>query len=354
MSRPLADKIQRSALTDVGLTRSQNQDACALFTTKGDALIAVVADGMGGHAGGETASRIAVETIHELLSTSHEEIDGDSMANAIVESNQRIYSKAMNEPALRGMGTTVVALLLHPDGRTWVAHVGDSRAYRLRANAFEPLTQDHSVVAELVKMGAISEAEAEVDPRRNEILRSVGAAPSVKVDVNSVSVLPGDRLLLCSDGLTGPVGTRDISDLLGSYDPGDATRMLIARANEAGSPDNITAIALHYPNPHEVTAAQSLPLRPEATASEIDLIAAELAEERIARARGLLGLAALVGVALLLSLIAIIVTNSTSQTGELPAVRELDTRPNESTQTAPGREPRPRTSESIELDPTTR
>jgi serine/threonine protein phosphatase PrpC len=294
-------------LTDVGLSRSENQDACALFSTKAQALIAIVADGMGGHAGGATASRIAIETLHERLSPTNEEIDGDELASAIKEANDRIYGRALNEPELRGMGTTVVVLLIRPDGRTWVAHVGDSRAYRLRGGVFEALTQDHSVVAELVRAGALSEEQAEVDPRRNEILRSVGAASSVEVDVSIVSLKPDDRFLLCSDGLTGPVDTQEISNILGQYDPEDATRTLIARANEAGSPDNITAIALHYPDPLADTDTHEVMPQPETTASEFDLIAAENEEARLERARRLLVLVALVGVALLVSVIMLLV-----------------------------------------------
>ncbi|MEE8167189.1 MAG: Stp1/IreP family PP2C-type Ser/Thr phosphatase, partial [Myxococcota bacterium] len=253
MSRPLGDKIQSFALTDVGLTRSENQDACALFSTKGQSLVAVVADGMGGHAGGATASRIVIETIRDWLLPTRDEVDGETLANAIEDANQRIYAKAQDEPGFRGMGTTVVALLFHPDYWAWVAHVGDSRAYRLRGNSFEQLTHDHSVVADLVRKGQLSEEEAEVDPRRNEILRSVGVAPTVEVDVNAVSVRPGDRFLLCSDGLTGPVQSEDISSILALYDPEDATRTLIAWANEMGSPDNVTAIALHYTDPDSET-----------------------------------------------------------------------------------------------------
>ncbi len=321
MSRPLEEKIQRAALTDVGLTRSENQDACAIFSTKAQALIAVVADGMGGHAGGATASRIAIETLHDQLTPTREEIDGESLASAITEANDRIYSKSIDEPELRGMGTTIVALLFHPDGRTWVAHVGDSRAYRLRGDTFEPLTQDHSVVAEMIRTGTLSEEEAEVDPRRNEILRSLGVASDVDVDVSSVSIRPEDRFLLCSDGLSGPVESIEISTILGLYDPEDATRTLIAKANEAGGPDNITAIVLHYPDPYGDTDTHEITTSPETTASEFDLIVAEMAQERLEKARRLLILAAVVCLALLASILTLLLS-ATSDSDMQPIATE--------------------------------
>ena len=314
MSRPLSDKIRSSALTDVGLTRAENQDACALFVTRGSALVAIVADGMGGHAGGATASRIAIETLHDRLLPTNEEVNGQILTSAIQEANERIYAKAQDEFEYRGMGTTVVALLLHANGQAWVAHVGDSRAYRLHGDQFEQLTHDHSVVADLVKNGLISSAEAEVDPRRNEILRSVGGAPTVEVDLNTVSVRPGDRFLLCSDGLTGPVSVDDISNILANYEPEDATRTLVAKANEAGSPDNVTAVALQYPDPDSETDIRSTTAVPEAaTASEFDSIAAEQEEQeeqRVDRARRLLLWTAVVGVFLVVTIVVALVSGS--------------------------------------------
>ena len=197
------------------------------------------------------------------------------------------------------MGTTLVGLLIHSDGRAWVAHVGDSRAYRMRGGRFEALTQDHSVVAELVRSGMLTEEEAESDPRRNEILRSVGVEETVAADISEVTIQPGDRFLLCSDGLTGPVTANEIASVLGRNEPENAVRTLIARANEAGGPDNITAIALHYPDPDSITDIHAV--FPESTRTVVN-DSVERAARRLRRTRRLLVWTAVVGVALLVSI----------------------------------------------------
>lgn len=314
MNLTLPSKLQISARTDVGMTRSENQDSCDLFRTKSGALVAIVADGMGGHTGGATASQIAIHTIQELLSPTLDEAEGENLAAAIEEANRRIYDRALEEPELRGMGTTAVGMLFHTDGRAWVAHVGDSRAYRFRGGALTPITNDHSLVAELVRSGALSEEEAETDPRRNEILRSVGAEPTVQVDLKPVSVHPDDRFLLCSDGLNGPVSHSDMSSLISEHDPDNATQALIHRANEMGGPDNVTAIVLHYPDPDDVTDTRALV--PEATAAEFDQIAEQnalqSAIERRSRVIKLSLLAAGVCVALLAAVLLLLVSQPPS------------------------------------------
>ena len=140
------------------------------------------------------------------------------------------------------MGTTGVALLLEPDGRAWVANVGDSRAYRLRDGRLEQLTLDHSLVAELVRRGMLTAEEAQVHPRRNEVLRSLGVEAEVSVDVTAVDVQAGDQYLLCSDGLSGVVDDQEIAAVLIAEAPADAVRRLVDAANERGGPDNVTVL----------------------------------------------------------------------------------------------------------------
>ncbi|MBW2497686.1 MAG: serine/threonine-protein phosphatase, partial [Deltaproteobacteria bacterium] len=160
-----------------------------------------------------------------------------------------------------GMGTTVVAFLLSPGLEAWVAHVGDSRAYRSRAGQLEPLTSDHSVVAEMLRRGLISAEEAETHPRRNEILRSVGVLPGVDVESASVNVEPGDCILLCSDGLSAVVQDEEIERIVDAEAPEEAGEKLIRLANERGGPDNITVQLVSIP------AAIARPARTGASAA---------------------------------------------------------------------------------------
>lgn len=286
MSRPIPSRFRSAALTDIGRKRVENQDACALFSSHSGSLVAAVADGMGGHSGGSIASQLTIQAIHEVLSAA-EDADDAALADAILEANARVWEMALEDDKLQGMGTTCVGMVIHPDGRAWVAHVGDSRAYRLRAGQLEALTQDHSLVGELVRAGEITQEEAETDPRRNEILRSVGVGPEVELEITPVTLHPGDRYLLCSDGLSGPVREAEIASLLGQYDPEEAARYLIARANEHGGPDNVTAIALTYTDPNEATDTHVVPQM-----GDLDDFAREEAERR--RRLQKLGLAAAV------------------------------------------------------------
>jgi protein phosphatase len=237
----LADDADTAWLTDVGRVRSENQDACTELRHASGARLWVVADGMGGHQGGATASRLALEALGEAFAR-EPRVGAEWLRRSLEEANARIYRAAGRSPDLFGMGTTCVALLLSADGAAWVAHVGDSRAYRLRDGELRPLTADHSAVAELERRGLISAAEAAVHPRRNELLRSIGVESDVEVDVAPVDVRPGDRLLLCSDGLCGVVPESEIAALLGAGPPAQAARALVDAANARGGPDNVTVV----------------------------------------------------------------------------------------------------------------
>lgn len=232
-------QVEIASLSDIGLRRDTNQDFCDIFDSPSGGRLLVVADGMGGHRGGATASRIATETIgQEFMSATGD--SADILFEAITTANHRVHQQSIDDPELRGMGTTVVALLIDTDGLVWVAHVGDSRAYRLHAAGMEQITQDHSVVGEMVQRGLISAEEAEVHPRRNEILRSVGVEESVEIDVAQVMSAPGDFFILCSDGLTGPVSDPEIAQVVTSEIPENAVKRLVELANDGGGLDNIT------------------------------------------------------------------------------------------------------------------
>jgi protein phosphatase len=231
-----------ASLSDVGRVRSVNEDGFdSLVRTDGTRLL-VVADGMGGHRGGAVASREAIAAIGASFADARPAPDASTfLSRAITEANARVFSLARQDPELAGMGTTVVALLFDPAGRATVAHVGDSRCYRLRHRRLEPLTQDHSVVAEMLQRGVLTPEEAAYHPRRNEILRSVGVLRDVQVEVAPVDVAVGDWFLLCSDGLCGVVSDAEIEEVLvAAASPEDAVAALVDLANECGGPDNVT------------------------------------------------------------------------------------------------------------------
>ena len=240
-------RIEFASRSHVGQVRSANEDSCDTRERTDGTRLLVVADGMGGHRGGATASRTTVATISDVFDQdTSDDLEG-MIQSAIQTANTRVYQMAQENRQLEGMGTTVVAFLLDARHRGTVAHVGDSRAYRYRQGQLESLTTDHSVVAEMHLRGLISADQAATHPRRNEILRSVGVLPEVDVEVRAVEVAPGDRFVLCSDGLSGVVSDDEIAAVLQSETPGTAVDVLVRMANERGGPDNITVQVLSIP-----------------------------------------------------------------------------------------------------------
>lgn len=236
--------------THPGVVRAVNQDAWGRFDdpVRCEILI-VVADGLGGHLGGEEASRLAVSIVGDHVFAGPGE-PPTRLRAAIEEANAGVLEASREDPRLDGMGTTVVALLLAEDGRSYVAHVGDSRAYRHRAGCLEPLTEDHSLVATLVREGLLGEVEARTDPRRNQILRALGVRHELEVDVAPVELQPGDAYLLCSDGLHGLIDDDAIRRLIdGTRRPETAVERLIEAANAAGGTDNVTCVLAQVPDP---------------------------------------------------------------------------------------------------------
>lgn len=232
------------AESDVGRVRRNNEDALAFDARRG---IAVLADGMGGLDAGEVASRIAVERIMELLGEGLVERSVDPqllITRAVQAANLDVCTHGREKQV--DMGTTVVAWLLTAEGQCFIAHVGDSRAYRMRQGALKRLTSDHSMVQQMIDDGILGEAEALTAPNRNVITRALGLDVQVKVDVRSWVHMPGDLYLLCSDGLTDLIPEPEINQLLDerSGDLPAAARELVGRANEAGGHDNISVLLI--------------------------------------------------------------------------------------------------------------
>ncbi|MFP5022865.1 PP2C family protein-serine/threonine phosphatase [Pseudonocardia phyllosphaerae] len=233
----------RSAIgSDVGRRRTSNQDSGA---TTGRLLI--VADGMGGHAHGEIASAVTVEAFTEMearLPQDLADIDlAAEMTNALVDATDRLGERAAADPDTRGMGTTVVSLLLTGE-QLALAHIGDSRIYRLRGGELDQLTHDHTMVQQLVDQGQITLEEAAHHPRRSVLMRALSTDHEPEPDLDRVDILAGDRFLLCSDGVTAVLDDRTLLAELSAADaePNDVVSRLIELANEGGGPDNITAI----------------------------------------------------------------------------------------------------------------
>lgn len=236
--------------THVGVVRRVNQDAFFRWddAQRGEILL-VVADGLGGHRGGEVASQMATQMIGPLVAMGDRR-PPERLVHAIGEANRLIHEASRKDDGLEGMGTTVVCLLISRDGPAWVAHVGDSRLYRLRDGAFEPLTEDHSLVATLVREGVLHPEEARTDPRKNQILRALGVRKEVEIDVAPLEPMPGDAYLLCTDGLHGLVAEPEIQTL--ALEPGEpalAIEKLIEAANRAGGTDNVTCMLARFPEP---------------------------------------------------------------------------------------------------------
>jgi len=237
--------VRVAQLSDVGRVRSENQDF-AILSAPADEVdrqmgrLLVVADGMGGHRGGATASRMAATIAKDEYFREGGDISS-ALTHALERANARIFAESQVNPELRGMGTTCSALVVR--GREgWYAHVGDSRIYLVRDGEISQLTDDHSLVASMVREGLLTMQEAEVHPRRNVLQRSMGVGQAVEIDARGpFEVRPGDTFVLCSDGLHGLVKPDEISKIaqLGIE---DAARELVNLALERGAPDNVTVV----------------------------------------------------------------------------------------------------------------
>jgi protein phosphatase len=239
--------VQAVLRTDVGKVRSENQDFAALTTVKEEAVspaggrLLIVADGMGGHRGGATASRIATETVKNQYLGSETKDVAVALHEALTRANARVFSESQINPDLRGMGTTTSALVIR-GAEAWFAHVGDSRIYMVRNDTVEQLTEDHSLVATMVREGLLTAQEAENHPRRNVLQRSIGVGEEVEIDVRGpIELQENDTFVLCSDGLHGLVKEAEIKDIA-KLPIQQAANDFVKLALERGAPDNVTVI----------------------------------------------------------------------------------------------------------------
>ena len=233
------------SLTDIGRVREINQDSIAVEPDEG---LFIVADGMGGHAAGEKASQTAVQIICERLASAKTLANGallDTLQTAIQDANRTIIQTSMDEPTMRGMGTTATVIVTHGN-QIYVGHVGDSRAYLVRNRRIDQLTEDHSIVAQLVRARAITPQEAARHPYRNVITRCLGMQAEVEADTQQREFKPGDRVLMCSDGLSGLVSDDEmLQHILSSDDPQKTAQDLVNLANSRGGSDNISVVLIY-------------------------------------------------------------------------------------------------------------
>ncbi len=248
MPRPPA--IEAAAHSHPGRQRRHNEDAFGVHLDLG---LFVVADGMGGHAGGEVASRLAVDAVasHLQQAAGHPAGSltraGELLAAAVRHANRAVLHAARTRIDERDMGTTIACVLARGD-RAAVAHVGDSRVYRYRDARLEMLTDDHSLLAECLRSGYLTPDRAGAFPYRHFVTRSLGGDENVEADVRLIEPLPGDVVLICSDGLTGVVDEAEMESILAEEPRLDvAARRLVDRANEGGGPDNVTVVLVRWP-----------------------------------------------------------------------------------------------------------
>jgi len=246
-------EIVSYAISDTGMVRTRNEDS---YYRSDELNLYVVADGMGGHRGGDVASRLAVEEIeravrewspedeNEITHTDGARPPAESkLLVALKRANAKIWQESTSNPERRGMGTTATSVLMENSEAT-IAHVGDSRAYLIRENVIKQITEDHSWVNEQVKAGFITSEEAKTHRLKNLITRSLGHEADVKVDVVRLKAEQSDLFLLCSDGLTNLVEDEEMQNLLIGLDPDSALKRMVELANERGGHDNITAVMI--------------------------------------------------------------------------------------------------------------
>ncbi len=273
-------KVRVGAATDIGQVREGNEDSFLV-----EAPLYAVADGMGGHRGGEVASHLALETIQGLFQRRE-----GNLAQQVEEANRAVFQRSQQDRSVAGMGTTLTAALVDGDS-VRLAHVGDSRAYLFRDGQLSMLTEDHTLVHRMVVEGEITEAEAETHPHRSILTRALGVDGEVQVDQGSIQPQSGDRILLCTDGLTGMVSDEQIRVILEEVaDPQEAAERLIKAANRGGGVDNITAVILDFAEdggdgtqeaaiPHEATAQRASPsMYPPRERTDITILGAPIPE----------------------------------------------------------------------------
>jgi len=243
-------------ITDRGKIRETNEDAVGVFYNSSNQLLAIVADGMGGHQAGEVASEFAVSFIKEKWENTkeiHSENEAEQWLEAKIEQmNTYIYERSLANPDYEGMGTTIVISICTVEYFT-IGHVGDSRCYFLDDNQFQLMTDDHSYVNELVRWGEISPDDAEQHPRKNVLLRVIGTEETVNADIKTFTWKKGNKVCLCSDGLTNKVADNEIEEMLRNKETDEKNLTALTNlANERGGEDNISIIVISHSLPEEV------------------------------------------------------------------------------------------------------
>ena len=237
-------------MTDQGRVRNHNEDAGGLFLNDAGQYLSVIADGMGGHQAGDVASQMASSIIekewYEIDEINNPEEAERWLKTIVHQVNNQIYEKSVSSKEYQGMGTTVVMGICTPDFIT-LAHVGDSRCYMINDKGFSQITEDHSLVNELVRSGQITHEDAEHHPRKNVILKALGTEEATYPDVRSISWEPGNMILLCSDGLSDKVSSSELQTFMENKESiEDKANGLIALANERGGEDNISLLIVHH------------------------------------------------------------------------------------------------------------
>lgn len=237
------------SVTDVGLKRQNNQDFIFSSVEK-DLPLFILADGMGGHNAGEVASESCVDIIKEEFSSNRDKLNSEKnliniIKKSIKKANENIYNKSLEIDKLKGMGTTLtLAYILK--GKIYIGHVGDSRAYFVDEETIKQITEDHSLVNQLVKSGSISKEQAKTHPKRNVITKALGAEIDVEMDIYTLEYRKDDILMICSDGLTNMLNDREIFDIIHRVDIENSTDVLIKEAKKNGGLDNISIIIVKF------------------------------------------------------------------------------------------------------------
>jgi protein phosphatase len=253
-------RLASGSISHTGLVRGNNEDA---ILVDGDHALFAVADGVGGHRGGEVASRTAIEALRAGVA------GGRSVQDAITSANEAVIERARGDVDLTGMGTTMTALVV-AGRQVLIGHVGDSRAYLLHDGALRRVTDDHSLVEELVREGRLTPEQAESHPQRNIVTRALGLDEPVQVDVYPLDVVQGDRIILCSDGLTTMVRERDIERIArNEADPQRAAEQLVDAANSAGGEDNTSVVVIDVLEVDVADATETIPVVPPPSPARI-------------------------------------------------------------------------------------
>jgi PPM family protein phosphatase len=253
--RRRGERMKAVFTTDKGKVRTHNEDSGGIFLNLDGNRLAIVADGMGGHRAGDVASVMTTNHLKDLWETTTNIVKADQaegwLKNQIVKVNNLLFEHAKNNLECDGMGTTIVAAIC-TDGFATVAHIGDSRCYILNESGFQQLTEDHSLVNELLRSGQISKEEAEHHPRKNVLLRALGTEESVEMDIKTIMFEEGDVLLICSDGLSNKVSNQEMNEILVNEDALEQkASKLITLANKYGGEDNISLAIVAFPRDGE-------------------------------------------------------------------------------------------------------